>query len=96
MSLLRIVPGHESCCVWNTNRDTHHVPVPTELCHEPVDHSEDGSFYHHVMLELVEVEQLPPVWADGEIREKMSKRFKIEGNEKFTVGDYTRSATVGG
>jgi len=37
------------------------------------------------------VEELPPVFADEDIRLEMSSRFKSEGNEKFTAGDYDRS-----
>lgn len=58
--------------------------------HEAVDHQDDGSFYHQVVLELAEVEELPPVFAAEEARLEMSGRFKAEGNEKFTAGDYAR------
>lgn len=58
---------------------------------EAVDHQDDGSFYHQVVLELVEVEELPAVFAAEEVRLEMSGRFKVEGNEQFTAGDYTRS-----
>lgn len=56
-----------------------------------VDHEDDGRFYHQVVLELVDVEELPPVFADENVRLEMSSRFKSEGNEKFTAGDYVRS-----
>lgn len=48
-----------------------------------------------MVLELVEVEELPPVFAPEEVRLDMSARFKVEGNEKFTAGDYTRSERGG-
>lgn len=64
---------------------------PGHVCFGPVDHRDDGRFYHQVMLEIVEVEELPPVFAAEEIRLEMSSRFKLEGNEKFTAGDYSRS-----
>ncbi|CAM9398577.1 unnamed protein product, partial [Hapterophycus canaliculatus] len=57
----------------------------------PVDHLDDGRFYHQVILELVGVEELPPAFADDDIRLEMSSRFKLEGNEKFTAGDYARA-----
>lgn len=41
-------------------------------------------------LELVEVEELPPVWGSDETRLKLSARFKLEGNDKFAQGDYRR------
>lgn len=44
-----------------------------------------------MVLELVDVEELPPVFAAEEIRLEMSGRLKAEGNENFTAGDYTRS-----
>lgn len=56
-----------------------------------VDPQDDGRFYHQVVLELMEVEELPPVFAAEEIRLEMSSRFKLEGNEKFAAGDYIRS-----
>lgn len=56
-----------------------------------VDRSDDGNFCHHVTIELVEVEQLPPVWGEPDVRVKMSTRFKLEGNDKFVAGDYVRS-----
>lgn len=59
--------------------------------YEAVDHQDDGRFYHQVVLELVDVEELPPVFAAEEVRLEMSSRFKVEGNEKFTAGDYIRS-----
>lgn len=31
------------------------------------------------------------MWSADETRLEMSKRFKLEGNEKFATGDYTRS-----
>ncbi|CAN0363647.1 unnamed protein product, partial [Ectocarpus fasciculatus] len=57
-----------------------------------VDHLDDGRFYHQVVLELVEVEELPPVFAAEEVRLEMSSRFKLEGNEKFVAGDYPRAS----
>lgn len=42
------------------------------------------------VLELVEMEELPPVFAAEEIRLEMSGRFKAEGNEKSTAGDHAR------
>lgn len=59
--------------------------------YDPVDHEDDGRFYHQVVLELVDVEELPPVFATEEVRLEMSSRFKSEGNDKFTAGDYDRS-----
>ena len=56
----------------------------------PVDRSDDGQFFHHVTIELVEVEKLPPVWDSADVRIKMSTRFKLEGNDKFVAGDYVR------
>ena len=58
--------------------------------HETVDHLDDGSFYHQVVLELADVEELPPAFAAVEVRLEMSGRFKAEGNEKFIAGDYPR------
>lgn len=43
-----------------------------------------------MVLELVGVEELPPVFAAEEIRLEMSGRFKAEGNENFITGDYAR------
>lgn len=63
---------------------------------ELVGHSDDGNFTHHVTMELVEVEELPPVWGNEESRREMSKRFKLEGNKKFAAGDYIRCGTEGG
>lgn len=56
-----------------------------------VDPEDDGRSYHQVVLELVEVEELPPVFAAEEVRLGMSSRFKLEGNEQFAAGDYIRS-----
>lgn len=56
-----------------------------------VDPQDDGRYYHQVVLELVEVEELPPVFAAEDIRLEMSSRFKLEGNELFAAGEYTRS-----
>lgn len=41
-------------------------------------------------IELVEVEELPPVWDSADVRVEMSTRFKLEGNDKFVAGDYVR------
>lgn len=49
-----------------------------------------------MVLELVEVEELPPVFAAEEVRLEMSSRFKLEGNEKFVAGDYPRLVSVRG
>lgn len=52
--------------------------------------SEEAEFCHRIEVELIEVEELPPVWESQEVRLKMSTRFKSEGNEKFAAGDYKR------
>lgn len=49
-----------------------------------------------MVLELVEVEELPPVFAAEEVRLEMSSRFKVEGNEKFIAGDYPRLVSARG
>lgn len=49
-----------------------------------------------MVLELVEVEELAPVFAAEEVRLEMSSRFKVEGNEKFIAGDYPRLVSVRG
>ena len=56
-----------------------------------VEHPGEDRFEHHATVELLEVEELPPLWSTDEVRFRMSKRFKLEGNEKFAVGDYVRS-----
>eukprot|EP00752_Nemacystus_decipiens_P012006 g10645.t1 len=79
MTVLKSMSTGEQCEAWLDPK------------HGPVDDQDDGSFYHQVVLELVEVEELPPVFAAEEVRLEMSGRFKAEGNEKFTAGDYDRA-----
>ena len=72
----------------------HDVCFPTPGSHDGlikvVDRSDNGQFFHHVTIELVEVEELPPVWDSADVRVAMSTRFKLEGNDKFVAGDYAR------
>lgn len=78
-------------------RDFSFLSSPTHIHRifpHAVDKAEDGPFYHHIVLELVEVEALPPVWSADEVRQKFSTRFKMEGNKKFSEGDYFRSVNV--
>lgn len=46
--------------------------------------------HHHITIELLEVEELPPVWTHEDTRRMMSERFKLEGNAVFASGDYSR------
>ncbi|CAB1105301.1 unnamed protein product [Ectocarpus sp. CCAP 1310/34] len=80
MAVVKSMSKGEKCDAWLNPK------------HGPVDDLDDGRFYHRVVLELVEVEELPPVFAAEEVRLEMSSRFKVEGNEKFIAGDYPRAS----
>ncbi|CAM9390250.1 unnamed protein product [Ectocarpus sp. 4 AP-2014] len=80
MAVVKSMSKSEQCDAWLDPK------------HGPVDHLDDGRFYHQVVLELVEVEELPPAFAAEEVRLEMSSRFKVEGNEKFIAGDYPRAS----
>lgn len=68
-------------------------PAPVVWFVQPfgsVEYLGDESLQHHAVVELLEVEDLPSVWSTDEVRLDMSKRFKLEGNEKFSAGDFIR------
>lgn len=80
-----------SCCI-STCSHAHGLPDDLDaLLPSPVaTHGEIGPFHYHITLELVAVEELPPLWASENIRLQMAQKFKLEGNDIFATGDFSR------